>query len=257
MPPFCENGLQPDLGDHVLTLRSPRSTVGPRSDNDTPPSWPSGPWWDRSGVATIGRIRAGTTQPLCAGGASADDRAIAARLAAGEADALGAIYRAHGGMVFGICQRVLQNRALAEDVTQDVFTFLWEHPERFDPSLGTLRAWLGLLAHRRSVDRVRSESRRARNEARGDRCDGVESSADDCIAAAWMSSRVRAALDQLPAEQREVVVLAYYGDRTYLQVAEELDLPEGTVKSRVRLALKKLNALLRPELNSEDVPTWT
>lgn len=191
---------------------------------------------------------------------SAADRHLVARLAAGDADALAEVYRQYSGLVFGLSRRVLNEQSLAEDVTQEVFVFLWQHPERFDPSRGTLRGWLALLAHRRSVDRLRSEMRRSQAEARAE----VESStapvtaeADDVVAAAWLSGRVREALSKLPNEQREAVVLAYFGGRTYRQVATELAIPEGTAKSRLRLALGRLDELLRCDYVDEAARAWT
>jgi RNA polymerase sigma factor (sigma-70 family) len=198
-----------------------------------------------------------------------EDRALAARLAAGDESSLAQIYERHAGLVFGVARRVLADASLAEDVTQEVFVFLWEHPERFDPTRGTLRAWLGLLAHRRSVDRVRAEVRRSRGEDRagvsvGSAGTGAPGGAvdahtdiDDALTLEWWAGRVRHALDQLPAEQRDAVVLAYYGGRSYRQVATELSIPEGTAKSRLRLALAKLDELLRPTMSGQESPAWT
>ncbi len=177
----------------------------------------------------------------------------------GEHAALAEAYQRYGGLVYGLARRILADDALAEDVTQEVFVFLWTDPQRFDPSRGTLRAWLGLLAHRRSVDRVRVEVRRAGTDARSDPVvlpTRAECDVDDDLATAWLATRVRVALDQLPAEQREAVMLAYYGGRTYRQVVVELAIPEGTAKSRLRLALAKLEELLRPELSGQDTPAW-
>ena len=189
-----------------------------------------------------------------------DDRELAARLVAGEPAALAEAYDRYAGLVYGLARRVLGDDALAEDVTQEVFTLLWQRPERFDPARGSLRSWLGMLAHRRSVDRVRAEVRRARGEARVDLADFAVlsvSDVDDELAREWLAERVAAALDQLPAAQREAVVLAYFGDRTYRQVAAELAIPEGTAKSRLRLALAQLDELLQPLLNGQDAPAWT
>jgi RNA polymerase sigma factor (sigma-70 family) len=210
----------------------------------------------RAVMATLGRVTGGPGEEQRAESRSSD-RLLAARLAAGEPEALTEAYRQHVGLVFGMCRRVLHDDALAEDVTQEVFVHLWRHPERFDPRRGTLRSWLGLLAHHRSVDRVRQESRRTRREVGSDVPAGEEREVDEVLAAAWVSDRVRQALDQLPAEQRQAVVLAYWGERSYRQVALELGLPEGTVKSRVRLALRRLHALLAAEFSDKDTPAWT
>jgi len=184
------------------------------------------------------------------------DRELVARVASGDTAALAEVYRRYSSLVFGLARRVTGDDALAEDVTQEVFVYLWRQPERFDASRGTLRSWLGVLAHRRSVDAVRRETRRARVEAR---CEpgAFGPDADEAVTAGWIGGRVREAIDKLPAEQREAVVLAYFGGRTYRQVATELDIPEGTAKSRLRLALGKLDELLRPTLGGQDAPAWT
>jgi RNA polymerase sigma factor (sigma-70 family) len=194
------------------------------------------------------------------GSAGTDDRELAARLAGGDQAALAQVYDRYGSLVFGLARRILRDEALAEDVTQEVFLFLWEHPERFDPARGTLRSWLGLLAHRRSVDRVRAEVRVTRTEARhraSEHPEPVFIDIDEQLSLGWLADQVRAALDQLPTAQRDAVVLAYFGGRTYRDVAAELDIPEGTAKSRLRLALSRLAELLRPVLAGEEAPTWT
>jgi RNA polymerase sigma-70 factor (ECF subfamily) len=190
-------------------------------------------------------------------GPGAADRQLCARLVAGEADALAAAYRQYAGLVFGVCRRVLNDPALAEDVTQEVFAYLWQSPERFDAACGSLRSWLGLLAHRRSVDRVRAESRRVKGETRCEPSASVDPDMDDYLAATWLAGRVRDALAQLPDEQRQALVLAYYGDNSYRQVAVQLAVPEGTVKSRVRLGLRKLDDLLRADYTDMDAAAWT
>jgi RNA polymerase sigma-70 factor (ECF subfamily) len=188
-----------------------------------------------------------------------EDRELVARLAAGDAAALAEMHDRYSRLVFGLARRVLGDDTMAEDVTQEVFVSVWQQPERFDPTRGSLRSWLGLLAHRRAVDRVRAEVRRAKGEHQLDPTEPVttdaENEVDVQLARAWLAGRVQEALAKLPDEQREAVVLAYYGGRTYRQVAVELDIPEGTAKSRLRLALAKLDELLQP-LIGQDTPAW-
>jgi RNA polymerase sigma factor (sigma-70 family) len=178
---------------------------------------------------------------------------------AGESAALAQVYDRYAGLVYALARRVLGDDALAEDVTQEVFLFVWEQPQRFDPARGSLRSWLGVLTHRRSVDRVRSEVRRSHREAQTERAvapTGTEMDVDDRLELDRLAVRVREGLDRLPPEQREALVLAYYGARTHRQVAAELAIPEGTAKSRLRLALKKLNEILGPSLIDQDAPAW-
>jgi RNA polymerase sigma factor (sigma-70 family) len=221
------------------------------------------PWLRTSATGTLRPVGSGVGSGVRAVGGEgprrvvvAADRVLAARLVAGESDALAEAYRLYAGLVFGVCQRVLRDDALSEDVTQEVFVFLWQFPERFDPARGSLRAWLGVLAHHRSVDRVRSEKRRTERQLESHASTSPPNDEAYDVSARWLSDRVRDALGQLPLEQREAVVLAYYGDRSYRQVALELGVPEGTVKSRVRLALRRLDALLSSVLSEQDAPAW-
>jgi RNA polymerase sigma factor (sigma-70 family) len=219
------------------------------------------PWSNLIEIGTLGRMLAGADADgglgLAARGPVESDRVLAARLVAGEPEALAEAYRRYVSLVLGVCQRVLHDERLAEDVTQEVFVFLWRCPERFDASRGSLRAWLGLLAHHRSVDRVRAENRHTQRELHIDASELVADDIDSDVTATWLADRVRGALEQLPADQKEAVVLAYYGDRSYRQVAIELGIPEGTVKSRVRLALRRLSTLLGSDFSDQDAPAWT
>ena len=211
---------------------------------------------ERAPAGSLGAVPAPDGRHV--GGDPVTDRELAARLAAGDATAMREVYERHVGLVFGLARRVLGDDTMAEDVTQEVFVAVWQQPERFDPTKGSLRSWLGLLAHRRAVDRVRAEVRRTRGEHRLDPSEPAADAGDavdEELARAWLAERVQAALAQLPTEQREAVLLAYYGGRTYRQVAAELAIPEGTAKSRLRLALAKLDDLLQP-LIGQDAPAW-
>ena len=113
------------------------------------------------------------------------------------------------------------------------------------------------MARRRSIDRVRVEERRFRREERVEADRPVRDDPDDGVVASWLGGVVRDALGHLPAEQRQAIMLAYFGGRSYRQVALELNIPEGTVKSRLRLALAKLNTVLSSQLADQDTPAWT
>lgn len=169
------------------------------------------------------------------------------RVVAGDDQALREVYDQFASFVYGIAVRVIGDPRAAEDVSQDVFVSFWERPAAFDPARGSLRTWLGTLTHRRAVDHVRREEarrRRAEREAgRAVAAPDVEEMATALLAA----ERVRAALDVLPDDQRRAVQLAYFGGKTYRQVAETLGIPEGTAKSRLRLALRRIAAALEAE----------
>src|SRR4051794_40640609 len=131
------------------------------------------------------------------------------RLLAGDQAALGECYDQYSSFVFGLARRVIGDRRAAEDVTQDVFLHLWERSDAFDPLRGGLRTWLGTLAHRRAVDHVRrEEARRRRNVKFGNQA-SVAPDVEEMAVAIVTAERVRAALDELPPEQREAIQLAY------------------------------------------------
>jgi RNA polymerase sigma-70 factor (ECF subfamily) len=187
-------------------------------------------------------------------GVSARQEALLlARIQAGDGDALGEVYDEHAGLVYGLARRVTRDEQLARDITQEVFTYLWELPGRVDLTRGSLRSYLAMVAHRRAVDEVRRHERRTRTEAASARPEAEEGPEPEVVAAttaSWRKTRLAAMLDRLPAEQREAVQLAYYRGQTYTQVAKTLGIPEGTAKSRLRLALARLRTLLDDETRS-------
>jgi RNA polymerase sigma factor (sigma-70 family) len=175
------------------------------------------------------------------------ERTTRDRLIAGEEAALTEIYDQFASFVYGLALRVIGDARAAEDVVQDVFVGVWERPDAFDPDRGSLRTWLGTLAHRRAVDHVRREEarrRRAIKEAsRSDTTPDVEEMAMALVTA----ERVRSALATLPDDQRRAIQLAYFGGKTYRQVAQVLGIPEGTAKSRLRLGLRRIADVLEHE----------
>jgi len=159
--------------------------------------------------------------------------------------ALAEVYRRHGGAVFGLAKRILQNPAEAEDVTQDVFLRLWNQPDRFDPARGSLRSFLLTQAHGRAVDAVRSSSSRRARESRDAMRTAEE--AYDMQHEVWdlaVADQVAHAMGELPDEERRAIELAYFDGRTYREVAQLLDQPEGTVKSRIRNGMRRMRAVL-------------
>ncbi|HZU71996.1 MAG TPA: sigma-70 family RNA polymerase sigma factor [Acidimicrobiales bacterium] len=160
------------------------------------------------------------------------------------ADALAQAYRLHGGGVFALSLRVIGDRGRAEDVTQTVFTTLWDEADRFDPERGTLRSYLLTMAHRRSVDVLRSEGRRRHREVRRA---GLAAASYDLEQEVWdlaVGERVRSALAKLGPGERQAIELAYFGGHTYREVASLLGTAEGTVKSRIRYGLCRLRMTL-------------
>jgi RNA polymerase sigma-70 factor (ECF subfamily) len=171
---------------------------------------------------------------------SAWEQAVRTRLVDRDETALAELYDQFGSFVFGLAARVIGDRRAAEDVAQDVFLFVWEHPQAFEPDRGRLRTFLGTLAHRRAVDHVRREEARRRRGQRDAAMQVSVPDVDEMAMALVAAERVRAEVERLPVEQREAIELAYFGGRTYRQVAEELGIPEGTAKSRLRLGLRRI-----------------
>jgi RNA polymerase sigma-70 factor (ECF subfamily) len=180
--------------------------------------------------------RAPVTQP------NSDDAAVAAGVANGDRGALESAFEAYGGAVKAMALRVLRNETLAEDVVQDVFVSFWKAPHKYDPNRGTLRTFLVTLAHRRAVDTVRSEEARFRREEKVP--EDVAPSIDDEVWTRTLSDSVRQALEDLNEGEREAISLAYFGGLSYVEVAQRLGAPEGTVKSRIRSGMRKLSVSL-------------
>jgi len=170
-----------------------------------------------------------------------DDGGLASALESGEERALEEVYARHGAAVYALARRVLGDSERAEDVVQEVFLRLWTSPERFDPVRGALRSFLNREAHSRAIERLRTEAARSRREERHDR-ERVEP-AYDVEAEVLTSIRtesMKAALAELSEGERTAIILAYFGGRTYREVAATLEQPEGTIKSRIRIGLGKL-----------------
>jgi RNA polymerase sigma-70 factor (ECF subfamily) len=174
---------------------------------------------------------------------------LAARLAAGDGRALAEVFDELGAAVHATALQIL-DPAAAQDVVQDVFVDLWCHPERYDETLGSLRTYLTLRARHRALDIIRSELRRAGREERHARLLPAprQPSPGEEVADADAAAAVRAAVRTLPPEQRRVVELAYFGGLSYRDVAQKIGIPEGTAKSRVRLALARLETVLDRQL---------
>jgi RNA polymerase sigma-70 factor, ECF subfamily len=168
------------------------------------------------------------------------------QVALGEREAFDRVYTVFAGPVFGLARRILRDPAQAEEIAQEVLVEVWRTASRFDPALGTANAWVMTMAHRRAVDRVRSEQAAEDREAKlahssvvidyDDVVETVENRLDQ--------QRVRHCLGGLTDLQREAVTLAYYNGYTYPQVAQLLAVPLGTVKTRMRDGLARLRDCL-------------
>ena len=174
-----------------------------------------------------------------------EDIELVQQLAAGHEGALAEVYRRHGGAVLGLAKRLLRDPDLAEEIVQEVMLRLWNNPEKFDAARGSLRSYLLSHTHGRSVDLIRSESaRRIREERDAKLAVQAGLSLEEEVWEMALADHVRTALNELDEGERKAIELAYFGGYTYREVAKLLDTPEGTVKSRIRSGLQRLNGLL-------------
>lgn len=174
------------------------------------------------------------------------EQAIGA-VARGDQDAFTAVYDQAAAAVLGTVRRVLRDPAQSEEVMQEVLLEVWRTAARFDPSSGSAAAWIMMLAHRRAVDRVRSEQRAAERELRAARASVEYDEVTDAVEARLEHERVRRCLAALTDLQRESVTMAYYGGYSYAEVAKLLGVAVGTVKTRMRDGLIRLRDCLGVE----------
>lgn len=174
------------------------------------------------------------------------DADLGRRMAARDQSALAELYDRYGSLAYAVAMRVLGDSGRAEDVVQEAFLNLWRGAAGFDPTRGSLRTWLIASVRNRAIDQLRGRSLRERRElalqpdveSRGDPPDEAAAAAQERIA-------VRSALAELPDEQRQAVLLAYFGGFTQPEIAEIAGVPLSTVKGRMRLALDKLATYLK------------
>jgi RNA polymerase sigma-70 factor (ECF subfamily) len=162
--------------------------------------------------------------------------------------ALEAIYDRYGDYVYSVSLRVVGDAQLAEDIAQEVFLRLWRRPDLFDAGRGRFVTWLLSVARNRAIDERRSRGRRLRHEnPSGLEAEDMPAAAEDPVDSALLADDrvvIQKALARLPAEQRVAIQLAYFGGYTQQEIADGLRQPLGTVKTRIRLGLQKLRAVL-------------
>ena len=179
------------------------------------------------------------------------DAELAARLFDRDESALRQVIDSYGGAVYGVARRIVAEPSLAEEVAQDAFLALWRRPGAYDPTRGSLMGFLLGVARNKAIDLVRREEthKRAREALAAE----FDPAAEDVPRGIGFEEReeVRSALGALSEVQREAIVLAYFGGRTYREVAVELDIPEGTAKTRLRDGLIRLRELMGSSRRSE------
>lgn len=176
-----------------------------------------------------------------------DGRAIVARIASGDQSALAAFYEATSAQAFGLALRIVSNRAAAEDVLEEVYVQVWRQAERYSPERGSPVAWLMMITRTRALDHVRA--RKADPVKGSPLSEALEVPSDaptpeDASAHAQWHAPLHEALASLPSEQREVIELAYFSGLSHSEIAEQLGVPVGTVKTRMRLGMTKVRDAL-------------
>ncbi|NEW34100.1 sigma-70 family RNA polymerase sigma factor [Nocardia cyriacigeorgica] len=167
-------------------------------------------------------------------------------IAAGDRAAFTELYRSTHDRVFGLALRIVRRPAAAEEITQEVYLYVWNAADKYDERLASPIGWLMMITHRRAVDRVRVESSSAtRDLTFGQRNLGREhDTVAEAVGQRFEERAVIECLGTLTDRQRETVALAYYGGRTYAEVADYLGIPLSTVKTRIRDGLKRLQSCL-------------
>jgi RNA polymerase sigma-70 factor (ECF subfamily) len=179
---------------------------------------------------------------------------ILARILCREQQALAQLYDDSSRLVYSLVLRIVRDHAEAEEVTLDVYNYVWNHAVSYDSSRGSVTAWLMILARSRAIDRLRALGRRRAAQSVPveslPELDSHDASPEQTSILRQQKERIRSALQVLPAEQRLVVERAYFGGLSQSELAEELGLPLGTVKTRARLGMMRLCELLSERAGS-------
>jgi RNA polymerase sigma-70 factor (ECF subfamily) len=178
-------------------------------------------------------------------------------MAAGDERALGELYDRHGATVYALARAIVGERADTEEVVADAFGQAWRTAAQFDPSRGSVAAWLATIARTRALDLVRARGRRSKALARAAQESDAGFAAPLSAGAApdrdveqhEAQELVTRSLSELPAPQRQVIELAYFGGLSHSEIAAELHEPLGTVKTRLRAGMEKLRDVLRPRIS--------
>jgi RNA polymerase sigma factor (sigma-70 family) len=179
----------------------------------------------------------------------AHDRELIRRLRHGDEDAFRGLFGRYAPSAKALAQRVVRQSNLAEEIVQEAFLAVWRNPDAYDADLGSVRSWLMGMVHHRAVDLIRREEayrRRAEDSIPLVIAEEADH-ADDVVEALGLPQErrvVRAALDELPPEQRDIITLMYFDGLTQSQIAQKTGLPLGTVKSRTLLGMRRLRAAL-------------
>jgi len=180
-----------------------------------------------------------------------DDAALLRLVVESEDDALGELYDRYSGMLRALARRILGDGGEAEDVLQEGFLQIWRQAPRYDPSRSSVSTWMSLIVRSRAIDRLRTRrvvERTAQSAQQEESVRHTSPRGERNVLDQERAGRLREELGKLPAEQRQVLELAFYGGQTQSEIAAQTGIPLGTVKTRTLLAMKKLRKALRDEI---------
>lgn len=182
---------------------------------------------------------------------TAGDASLVREISEGNQEAVAELYDRYAPMLLGLARKVLQDRDDAEEVVQEAFVHVWNRGDSYDPGRSSVATWLVLVTRSRAIDRLRSRNVAQRTRAAVRSHGGPEHASAEGAARVLHGERrqrVRAELDRIPDEQRQVLELAFYQGLTQSEIAERTGIALGTVKTRTLLAMKKLRTALRDEI---------
>ena len=180
------------------------------------------------------------------------DDDIVRSISAHSPEGIEALYDRYGGLAHTVALRVLGDRGAAEDVVQEAFLSVWRRGSTYQQGRGSLRSWICTIVRNRAIDRLRGDRHRTRLDTsmEGQSIEPAISDPWAAVALELSGEEVRKALADLPAEQRQTIELAYYGGYSQSEIATAMEVPLGTVKGRVRIALDKLRTSLADRLEA-------
>ncbi len=175
---------------------------------------------------------------------AASDAALVRRVEAGDEAALASLYDRYANLVYSVAFRVLRDRPAAEEILQDIFYQLWRTADRFDPGRGSLPGWLLVAARNRAISRLRRHNPPADDPARLEVA--LSFNLESAVAQRQAVGKVQQSMQELPAEQRQALEMAYFEGMTHSEIAARTGAPLGTIKSRLRAAVESLRRVLKP-----------
>jgi len=178
-----------------------------------------------------------------------EDAVLMGKIMTRDSIALSALYDRYARLIYSLIRSVIKNHEEAEDLLQEVFVQLWERASTYDATKGSVYTWIVTLARNRAIDQVRSKSFQQQNKISREvgpdmLYSPMESSPFDLVVAEERSRKMRDALSQIPPEQSQVIHIAYFGGCSQSEIAAQLNIPLGTVKTRMRQGMKKLHQLM-------------